>query len=265
MWLAVVNLEALVDRFRIDGAALVLAGSHARGDAGTYSDVDLIRFLPDERAVTSDGSYLFAGRLVVVSSVTPATVEQWFDLPEQAVNVIAGLQTSHTLYDPHSHFSLVKARAKAFRWTEVLDRRADAWVAAQMVGWAEEAHKGLEGLARDDAGRLLNARFGLSWGLARVMTVHRRVLLRGDNTFIEQLGEALGEDSGWMVLSRRAFGLSADAPGQLLHDQVRAGLALYAMTAVMVRDTLGASQAEIVDATVSRIGAVIEGSPGSAA
>lgn len=146
-----VDLAALTDRFRVADAAFVLAGSHARGDAGTYSDVDLVRFLPDERTA-DDGGHLVAGRLVVVSSVTPLTVEQWFTQPEVAVNVVAGLRAARALHDPQLRFSKIKGRAEAFRWTDELDRRADTRVAAQMVGWAEEVHKGLEGLARDEVG-----------------------------------------------------------------------------------------------------------------
>lgn len=252
-----VDLEAITNRFRVVDAALVLVGSHARGDAGTYSDLDIVRFLPDERTADDDGSHLIARRLVVVSSVTPLTVERWFTQPEEAVNVVAGLRTARTLHDPQLHFSNVKERAETFRWTEALNHRADNWVAAQMVGWVEEVHKGLEGLARHDVGRLLNARFGLSWGLARVMTLDQRILLRGDNTFYEQLSEALGEDSAWMALCRRAFGLTSGVKEQPLHDHVRAGLALYAMTASMVHHTLDESQMELIDATVERIEAVL--------
>lgn len=261
----VVDLKAITDRFREAGAALVLVGSHARGDAGTYSDLDIVRFLPSERTVADDGSHLIAGRLVVVSSVTPLTVERWFTQPEEAVNVVAGLRTARALHDPQSHFSRIKERAETFHWTEALDRRADAWVAAQMVDWVEEVHKGLGGLARNDVGRLLNARFGLSWGLARVVTLDQRILLRGDNTFYEQLGEALGEDSEWMALCRRTFGLTPEVKGQPLHDQVRAGLALYTLTAAMVRHTLDRSQAELIEATVERIKAVLGEAPRGAA
>jgi hypothetical protein len=261
----VADLEAITGQFHVPDAALVLVGSHARGDAGTYSDIDLVRFLPDERTAADDGSHLIAGHLVVVSSVTPLSVEQWFTQPEEAVNVVAGLRTARALYDPQSCFAGIKERADAFSWTDALNRRADTCVAVQMVGWAEEVHKGLEGLARNDIGRLLNARFGLSWGLARVMTLHQRILLKGDNTFYEQLGEALGEDSAWMALSRRAFGLISEVKGKPLHENVRAGLALYAMTATMVNPTLSESQAKLIEATVRRIEAVLGEEPGGAA
>ncbi len=171
--------------------------------------------------------------------------------------MVAGLRTARALHDPQLHFSQIKERAETFCWTEALDRRADAWVAAQMVGWVEEVNKGLGGLSRNEVGRLLNARFGLSWGLARVMTLHQRILVRSDNTFYEQLGEALGEDSAWMALCRRAFGLISEVKGEPLHDHVRAGLALYAMTAAMVNPTLGESQAELIEVTVKRIEAAL--------
>ena len=53
--------------------AVVLISSFARGAAGRYSDVDLVRFTEDDGTVLpGSDSHLIDGRLVVVIDVTPA-------------------------------------------------------------------------------------------------------------------------------------------------------------------------------------------------
>lgn len=99
-------ITQLATRFGAPGVSLVLLGSHARGDAGPFSDVDLLRLLPAEshEASSQDGSYLVDGKLVVVSSVGPSALEAWFTRPEQAVNVIAGLRTGRVIAGPSNRY-----------------------------------------------------------------------------------------------------------------------------------------------------------------
>jgi hypothetical protein len=132
-------------------------------------------------------------------------------------------------------------------WDQEMQRKAGAFVSREMVGWIEEVHKGLQGLRTTDVGRLLNARFGLSWGLIRLLCVARGVLLKGDNSFFQQALEAVGDGSRWARLCRRAFGIETQT-GELfpLSDQVRAGLALYALTAEMLIDMLQPGERELV-------------------
>ena len=66
-----VPLEQLIQRFEAPGIhALVLMGSYARGEAGPYSDLDVVRFT-DGANLPGTGSYLMDGHLAVVSNVTP--------------------------------------------------------------------------------------------------------------------------------------------------------------------------------------------------
>lgn len=253
-------LDRLAARFDAPGVkALVLAGSHARGDAGPYSDVDLMRFVAAHDARPAEpGSYLLEGRLVVVSDVTQAAVERWFDAPEEAVKVVAGLRCAKPLFDREGTFAAVQKRAREFVWDESMQRKADAWASREMVGWIEEVHKGLEGLRRDDPGRLLHACFGCSWGLSRVVQVQRGVLLSGDNAFYDEVAEAVGRDSEWVRLWRRAFGVAGrDGACVPLRERVKAGLRLYALTAAMLAETLEPGDRPLVDETAKLIRQVL--------
>lgn len=248
--------EALTARFfRPDMAALVLVGSFARGNAASFSDVDLLCVMENDASQhPGAGSHLTDGRLVVVSPVTLAQLEVAFVQPEIAVQMIAGLRSAQILMDPQGIFAAVQARAEAFVWDTEMQARANAYAAAEMVGWIEEVHKALSGLCDHDVGRLLNARFGLSWGLSRVMQVQRGVLLSGDNGFYTEVAAAVGEDSPWVALRRMAFGIEGpDGPAPDLCTQVRAGLQLYAETAALLANVFPPDSAALIDATVALI------------
>ena len=236
-------------------AAIALYGSHARGDAGPNSDIDLIRFLnADEADPPDSGSHLIDDTLVVVNNYTPSTVASWFTEPTAAVTAIAPLRQAQPLLDPSGTFAQLQARAHAFTWTDELQHKADQWASEQLVGWIEEAHKGLEGLRRNDDGRLLNATFGLSWGLTNLVKVQRGVLIYSDNTLIDQVIEAVGQASRWSQLCRRSFGMTVEnesAPS--LRERVVAGLQLYLETAALLHGAIQPKEAPVVVRTGVRI------------
>lgn len=259
-----------LDRFaqQFDGPgvrALVLQGSHARGDANPYSDVDILR-LTDAAPppVSGGGSHLVEGRLVVVTDAAPADVEAWFERPELAVGRIPGLRGGRALLDRDGTFAAVQARAQRFAWGGEMQRRANAFAASQMVGWVEHVHKGLAGLRTGDLSRLLDAEFGLSWGLNRLVGVQRGVPLADMHSappqgWFAEVERAVGEDTEWARLRRRAFGVPphADDPTPSLRDRVVAGLWLYAATADLLGDAIDADAAILVRDAVRLIRAAL--------
>lgn len=255
-------MEALTDELcrRFDGPevmALVVMGSFARGDAGPFSDVDLVRFVREDGGAATQTVFL-GDQLVVVSSVTPERIDQWFNEPQAAVEVVRGLQVARALLDRESFFANIQACARDFVWHAELQAKADIWASAELVGLIEEVHKGLNGLAAADRGRLLNARFGLSWLLSRVVAVQRGVLLRGDNGIYDDLIDALGADSTWICLRRVAWGIE-DEVGMAppLVEQVSAGLQLYVETARLLKAALQPEDAPKIHKTVARICTVL--------
>ncbi|MCE7980143.1 MAG: nucleotidyltransferase domain-containing protein [Caldilinea sp. CFX5] len=240
--------------------AIVLMGSHARGDAGPYSDVDLVRFVAEADAdLAGAGSHLLGSLLVVVSNVTPSQVEAWFTEPKAATETVAGLRLARVLVDRNHTFVAIQARAQAFAWDEMLQGKADLWASEQMVGWIEEVHKGLEGLRRRDPGRLLNASFGLSWGLSNVVKVQRGVLVSGDNGFFNEVAAAVGVETAWSQLRAIAFGV-ADVHGRppSLRERVVAGLHLYGLTAELLGPAIQPEHAPLIAQTIQLINQEIE-------
>lgn len=259
------DFHRLVNLFRQDGVkAIVLMGSFARRDAGAFSDVDLVRFRLADSPRMESQTHLVDQRFVVVSDVTPAEADACFTDPDRASACIAGLRAGRALWDPDGGFRVLQQRAEAFAWDEAMQAKADAMASGRMVGWIEEAQKGLEGLRRDDEGRMLNARHGLSWGLTNVLRVQRGILITGDNGTYSEVVASLGQDSAWSRLSRQAFGIGS---GLSLREQVTAGLRLYVLTAELLAAVLLPEHAMLVGEAVKRIrselAGVADGTPGA--
>lgn len=251
------DLEGLAQRFRShEVKAIALMGSYARGDAGLFSDIDLVRFLDEEpKEPLKASTHIIEGQLVVVSTIPPSDVDKAFAQPEVATMFMAGLRTALPLWDPDAYFAQIQQRAHEFVWDEAMQKKANAYASREMVGWAEEVHKGLEGLRTGHVGRLLNARLGLSWGLPSVMRVQRGVLTSGDNGSYTEVMASMGEDTEWTRLCRASFGLDVQTS---LEDQVKACLRLYVLTAHLLQDVLTPEDRQVIDHTVGQILAELE-------
>ena len=237
--------------------ALAVMGSQARGDAGMFSDIDLVRFTADSAPeLSDDGTHVVENQLVVASTVTEQQLREWFEQPQLAVMFIAGLRSARALLDRDGFLAGWQERARRFVWDGAMKRRADRWVSTQLVGWAEEVHKGLEGLRRGgDVGRLLNARHGCSFGLAQVVQVHLGLLVDGDNGFYDALESTLGSESSWVRLRATAFGVQDDTGrGPTLPEQVWAGLQLYVETVRLVDSVIQPEHRAVIEHTVEQIG-----------
>ncbi len=235
-----------------DVRAVLLMGSHARGDAGEFSDIDLRLLLRAGAALSGLASHLVDGLLVTVSGTSPDEVEEWFTNPAISVTAIQGVRDGRILYDPDGLCAQVQQRARAYVRDAATQARANAWVSAEMVGWIEEAYKGLEGLRRHDIGRMLNARHGFSWGLSRVAQVYLGILMRSDNGIQAELTEHVSP--GWATLRDAAFGIcKPDGSPIALEDQIVGGLTLYVETARMVDNAILPEHRAMVDHVVTAI------------
>ena len=253
------DFAALARRFDAPTVdAIVLIGSHARGQARPLSDVDLERyFVRKDDKVPVGGTHIIDDQLVVVSDIDPDSVDAWFMEPEEATNVVAGLRNARALIDRNDTFAAIQARARSFRWDEAMQQKADAYAGSQMVGWIEEVHKALQGLADNDVGRLVAAGFGLSWGLVDVIKVQRGVLLESENQLLEKVTESVGVDSAWSQLCWQSFGIAPHGvPAPSLRQRVQAGLKLYLASVALLSDAILPEHSELIDATVERIGQV---------
>jgi predicted nucleotidyltransferase len=242
----------------IDDSVCVIAlfGSRARGDNGRYSDTDIVRLtrVSDEpQRNPGISNVMIEGILTSISTMKISDVENWFVNPALATEALQGLRDAQAMYDPEGVFSNLQKRALSFQWDDELQKKANEYVGEQLVGWAEEAYKGMEGLLRNDEGRLLQAKYGLTWGIAKLMTVYKGILATSENTFFYQIQHCMGADSDWTESLRKAFGVSPLNSPLPVSGQVAFGLRLYLLTYRIARKDLSPEHLGIIEHTASLI------------
>ena len=89
------------------------------------------------------------------------------------------------------------------------------------------------------------------------MCVQRGILLSGDNALFDEVIAAVGHDSEWARLCFAVFGAGPEP--STLHDQVKAGLQLYKLTAAMLADILQEENQPTIAATLALINEALSG------
>lgn len=246
-------LDELVDELTDENTvAIVLGGSHARGDATPFSDVDLIRYvrvLPPEH---QRYSLRYVGEKLVSISVNSITAERRkLTRPETAIRAVPGLRQSQILLDKDGIFAALKQSAEKFVWDEEMQRMANDYASETLVGFAEEAHKIMSGLLRRNDASVLYASYGLVLGLIRVMATYRGVYIRTENDYLTAIIEKVGAESAWSYYLQVASGLE-EAPPRM---RGIAALGLYMKTVDLLRPILRPEHAGVVDKTWAIIAA----------
>lgn len=218
--------------------AVVLTGSHARGDASEHSDIDIValyRTPPDDDA----SIVIRGGRMVTIARTTAAQVRADFRSPARFTTYVPGWREAVILAD--SDGMAAKLQARAHRWTwDAVTELADEWVADGITGWAEEALKLRSAL---DAGRMLHAatqRSLLAIQLAGIMAVRHRILCGTENLLWDLVCHRMGEP--WSSAQKRALGLR----GESAAVSSEAALELYGLAAREASPLLDRQQRAVV-------------------
>lgn len=197
--------------------AVVLVGSHARGDAGPASDVDLLAigqesYLP--RLTVRRG-------MLVSASVQPLALHrESFELPELVCEAVPGWRNALVLHDPQGLAGALVRHAREWTWAPV-EQRCDAWVAEEITARAETVLKLVAAL---DGGRLAIAaakRSLIVMSIARTLAVHRRILYGSEDRLWDLVADAMGER--WGLAQSAALGLGDER----FEPTCRAALKLY--------------------------------------
>ncbi|MCD4752877.1 MAG: nucleotidyltransferase domain-containing protein [Anaerolineaceae bacterium] len=256
------NLKPILDDFdHPDINGIMLMGSFARGTAHQHSDIDILRLIPegDNEKIPHGGTFYYQDHLLIISDIIQTEVEKNFTLPGRICDSIHGFRSMKPLIDRNGMLEKIKIRADQFEWTPKLKKKAHENVSKQMVGWIEEVHKGLNGLETNHIGRLINARFGLSWGLSNVIKIYHGILLTSDNGIYEDIENYLGKDTDWCLQRNQAFGIMDKSTMPVsIQQQIQAGLRLYQLTANMVSDALHGHSKELINNASNRINQALQ-------
>ena len=210
--------------------SLLLLGSHARGDAGPLSDIDLNRHVAAPNYHGRLDCHVDAeGRLVTVKTMQPARLAVAMGVPGKAVWQVPGLRNAVVLHDPGGSAARLINQAQNFAWAGIA-QEADRHVASETAQHAEEALKIASGIAAEREAQVLYGVMGMVLGLAEAMVVHRRGFIDSENRLLSiALGLMAGEWD-WQAAFRVAAGHEAVPP----MERGRAVLALYGETARIV-------------------------------
>ena len=219
--------------------ATVVTGSHARGNAGRESDIDLF-------AIGEGPKEWFAyldGRFVSVHWWTPEDVRTRMTRPESAFLAVAGWRSALILDDPYGIAAELQAEAREWTWDRI-SSEADAWVADKLVGWAEYVLKLGRAL---DSGRELDVcaiRSELALRLTELAAVLKRVVSESENGFWEAVADAGGPE--WRDAQERAFAVAGEGP----RDSAVAAMQLFELAAAESADLFDERQRSIVEHTL---------------
>lgn len=213
---------------RDGAAAVVLTGSHATGDAGPESDVDIV-------AIGAGDDRLFRrGRhLVSESWKTRAAALSSLCVPARVGASVPGWRDAIILHDPDGIAANLQRRARRFSWDEIA-AACDDWVAGEITGWAEEVHKVAGALGRGDVSAASAWTAVLAVRIAPIMAVHRRIVYGSENRLWTMVSDAMGGE--WARAQAAAF-----------RGDARAALRLYALAADDARALFDARQRAVVD------------------
>jgi hypothetical protein len=234
---------------------MLLLGSHARGEATPYSDVDLVR-LASTPPETGPDRYTLVyrqGYLISLSTTTVADKRAELVRPETAIWAVPGLRQARVLLDRDGSVEALLGEARAFEWAP-LQPAADAYASYEVMGLAEEVHKVLGALLRGDESASAYGTWGLVIGLPRAVAVQRGLLIQTENAYLRQVVEAVGEGAAWARAFQTAGGfcLGPGAASPVMERAV-AALRLYEETASLLHRCLQAEHLPVIRGALDRI------------
>jgi len=229
-------------------SAVVLSGSWARGDAHEGSDVDLWVIGRREGEVVLERG----GRHVSVHYATLASERHRMRAPAHIGGVVPGWRTAKVLRDPNGAAARLRSEARRFRWSSVR-RACDAYVARQLVGWAEEVMKLLRAMETGESETASVQRNLLANRMAFLWSVRLRYLWETENGLWERVAERAGP-AFWSA-QRAALGTA----GKSWQESCEAALRLYSLTARASVRVLKGERRRVVEAACRRAGYPIEG------
>lgn len=226
--------------------AVVLTGSHARGEAGELSDIDLhvIGVGPAYRLEERDG------RIVSISWHTVDNVLASFLSPASAGAVVPGWRSAVILHDPAGVASNLVERARGWTWHDIGGEALDAWVANELTGLAEEVLKLVQMLELDRVTAAAVQRNVLALRVPVVMATHLRLLYDSENVLWDLVAASMGSE--WYDLQAMAFG----SEGKSFRETCIASLRLYALACDEVAALLDARQRDVVSSAIRALGSL---------
>jgi hypothetical protein len=241
---------AQIDSPDVLGVAIV--GSYARGQAGKYSDVDFDIFVSRVPENPYDRYTLryWENKLVSLKYTLLDEERSALTSPRRAIWAVPGLHGMRILLDKAGSMAALQQAAQEFEWSP-LQPAADEYAAEEIMGTTEEAHKILNGLAREHESTVLYASWGLVKNMLEAVAVQRGILIISENRYFDLIQDSVGRDSEWTRAFRTAWGL--DPGGSGYQQRGAAALALYHLSAELFDRLIPDKHRDVVNKTIHLI------------
>lgn len=246
-------IKSLIARLNQPGVVgLALVGSYARGQNTAHSDVDVDIFVETLPPKTYTLRYI-DGHLVSLKYLT--LEEEYVSLtqPEKAIWAVPGLKQMAVLLDDSGRLSALKQAAQNFNWQN-LQSAADEYAIEQVMGCAEEVHKIIDGLSKDDESKVLYAVWGLFKGLVDAAVIQRGLMMESENRYFDIIQESVGHSHEWTRAFRLALGADVgDMNLPVYRTRGQAALALYKHTAQLFQNIILEKHREVIENTLQLV------------
>jgi predicted nucleotidyltransferase len=242
-------LQTLVTE--LDGSdilGIILGGSHARGDAGPYSDVDVALLVKEDVQPPPKRFFYRDGYLVSIASKSIAGIREEMSRPNRAIFVVPGLRGARVLLDKDGSVGNLLRDIDAFVW-ELLQSAADRYASYTIMALAEQIHKILAETPRGNELALAYATAKLLSGLTEAVAAQRGVLVKSDNTYYRQVEAVAGPE--WAKHHRIVTGVDAEVGGST-HAKARAlaAVRLYRETVELLRPVMERAHLAVAERAV---------------
>jgi hypothetical protein len=235
-----------------DVIGIGVVGSYAREEARKYSDVDFDIYVSKLPANPYDSYTLryWDDKLISLKYALLEDERTALRDPRRAIWAVPGLRGMRILLDKDGSLTDVQRAAQAFEWPS-LQPLADEYACDQIMGNAEEAHKILNGLAREHESTVLYASWGLVKNMLEAVAVQQGILIISENRYFDLIQDSVGRSSDWTRAFRTAWGLEAGA--SQYRSRGAAALALYRLSAAMFDGLIPDKHRDVISRTLQLI------------
>jgi hypothetical protein len=216
--------------------AVILTGSHARGDAHPESDLDLriVGDGPSSRSLKRSGAFLIS-----ISALSEDEHREAFGDPSSCAEVVPGWRSAVILVDPKGTARSIKDEAVAWDWSRLDAAKANGWVAEEITSLAEEIHTLIGNLDQDIRPAAAATVSGIATELPPIVTVRRRLLYSSEKELWDRVAEEMG--GRWGELQSCALGEG------VLYDAANAAMELFLIAVDDSEGLFDDRQREVVD------------------
>lgn len=245
------ELVAELDNEHVRG--IRLGGSHARGEATPYSDVDIACFVSASYRPLRKRFMYRNGHLISIALKTLESIQQELSQPERALWIVPSFKQSRILLDKDGSMQQLKQMAEEFSW-EALRSEAVGFAGHILTCDAELVHKLFSNLWKGNLSGVSYVIARIFDGATMVMMLYHGVFITTDSLYYQEVESAVGLDTPWTHYHRLLSGTeSGPEDSSSIEARAKLALHLYRETASMLYPTLSEQRRPVIEEVLRMI------------